>query len=238
MKSIIFIIIIIIIIFIIPSSAYAATLSLSPATGTFNRGCDVAIKIELDTTATQTDGTDALLRYDTTRFTAKTITNGTIYPDYPGNNIDPSGGKITISGLASVAQPFTGKGILATINLTVLAEAPTTATAITFDFDSNDRGKTTDSNVVERGTVADVLSSVTNGNYTIGSGTSCAQGASGLPATGLGQGQISTPSAAPIAKKTVDQFVGGQPGSQQLTYTIAIVGSILVVLGILGLALL
>lgn len=237
------IIIIITIILVSPAKALAATLSLNPSTGIFNKGCDFSLTIDLDTTGIQTDGTDAILRYDTTRFTAKNITSGSIYPDFPGNNICennalcPGTGTITVSGLASVSVPFTGKGTLATINFTVLPNAQNTATAITFEFDPNDKTKTTDSNVVERGTVADVLNSVVNGNYTVGSGTNClAQGATTLPGTGLRQGQaVSTPSAQP---KTIDQFVdqtGKGPGTPQLTFTIAIVGSILTILGILGL---
>ena len=63
------------------------------------------MEIKLDTTGAQTDGTDAILIYDSSRLTATAITSGNIYPDYPGNNIDPSG-KINISGLASVSSAF------------------------------------------------------------------------------------------------------------------------------------
>lgn len=217
-----------------PAEVYAqtATLSLSPAAGTFNQGCNFALQVNLNTGGSQTDGTDAILMYDTTRFTANSISSGTIYPDYPGNNIDAQNGKITISGLASVNTPFSGQGIFATINFTVKDGVPTGATQITFDFDPNDKAKTTDSNVVQRGTVVDVLNSVTNGNYTIGSG-SCT---TTLPNTG--QGAVSTPAAQP---KTIDQVVdqsGKGPGTKELTFTVAIVGSVLTILGILGLALL
>ena len=248
MRSIKFITFITIIIFILgsPVPALAATLSLNPSTGTFNKGCDFSLTIDLDTTGTQTDGTDAILHYDASRFTAKTITSGTIYPDYPGNNICennqlcPGAGKITVSGLAAVSAPFTGKGTLATINFSVLPNAPSTATAMTFEFDPNDKIKTTDSNVVERGTVADVLNSVVNGNYIVGTGTACAaQGTTGSgTGTGLGQGQvgISTPSAQQIQQIPTKALPPA--GSEKLTFTIAIVGVALTILGILGLALL
>lgn len=244
MKSITFIVFIIIIIFIVPTSAMAATLTLTPSTGTFNKGCDFTVSIDLDTAGAQTDGTDAILHYDPARFStnnSKIVANTNMYPDFPGTNVDQTG-KITISGLASVATPFTGKGSLATITFTVLPTAQTTASAVTFEFDPNDKGKTTDSNVVERGTVQDVLNAVFNGNYTVGTGTTCtSQGATGTSTgTGLGQGQVSvgTPSAQqpvfqPIPVKTLPPA-----GSETLTFTIAIIGSILTVLGILGLALL
>lgn len=221
-------------VFFSPVSALAATLSLSPSSGTFNKDCQFSLDISLDTGGVQTDGTDAIILYDSSRFTATLINAGTIYADYPGSNIDDTTGKVTVSGLASVSQAFSGKGILAKINFTVKGNAPTGATQVKFDFDGNDKTKTTDSNVVERGTVADVLSSVTNGNYTIGTGTACTSSPPAvLPNTGGGLGgSLSTPSAqVPIQKLP-------PAGSEQFTFTLAIVGSVLTVLGILGLALL
>ena len=88
-----------------PTLAAAATLTLSPSTGDFNRGCSFSIDVDVDTGAVQTDGTDAIILYDPTRFTVTSITNGSIYEDYPGNNDDAAAGKITISGLASVSTP-------------------------------------------------------------------------------------------------------------------------------------
>lgn len=224
----------------IPSSVLAATLSLSPISGTFNKGCPVTLDINLDTTGVDTDGTDAILFYDNTRLTAISIDTDLsqkIYSDYPGSNIDDATGKVTVSGLASVSTPFNGKGTLAKVNFTVKEAAPTGITQVKFDFSPG--GKTTDSNVVQRGTVADVLSSVTNGNYTIGTGVCAGAGAPVviLPKTGGNQGAvfISTPSGqvTQVPLKTLPEG-----GSEQLTFTIAILGSVLTVLGILGLALL
>ena len=102
---------------------------------------------------------------------------------------------------------------------------------MTFDFDPNDKNNTKDSNVVQTGTSAESLTSVNNGSYIVGTG-SCSSSSIGGPAI------ISTPSAQP---KTLDQFVdqkGKGPGTPELTFMIAIVGSVLTVLGILGLALL
>lgn len=241
MKNITIIIFIIVITVILTPAAYAqtASLSLSPSTGTFNKSCTFSLDINLNTGGVQTDGTDAILIYDSARFSATSISSGTIYPDYPGNNIDETNGKITVSGLASIASPFSGSGTLAKVNFTVKDAAQTGATQIKFDFDPNDKSKTTDSNVVERGTVADILNSVVNGNYTIGSGTCIAASPTPGPARGAAPGGIATPSGAVAQPKTIDQFVdqtGKGPGSPELTFTLAIVGSILTILGILGLA--
>lgn len=255
MKKIIIIIFITIITIIFPSAVFAqaATLSLDPSSGTFNKGCSFSVNVVLDSGGAQTDGTDAILLYDSSRFTATSITQGTIYPDFPGNNIDTSSGKITISGLASVSTPFSGKGTMATVNFTVPESVTSGATQMTFDFDPNNKAKTTDSNVVQRGTVIDVLNSVVNGNYTIGTGSCSAQASPGTPTTviqipplpGTGGTVGATPSSQlkplPQGGKTLDQLVdqtGKGPGTPQLTFTLAIVGGILTVLGILGLALL
>lgn len=226
---------------VLPATALASTLGLDPATGTFNRSCNFSINVLLDTQGTQTDGTDAIIIYDPTRFTAQNIVNGTIYPDFPGNNIDSATGKITISGLASVTTAFTGKGTLATINFTVKDTAPTGSTQMTFEFDPNDKAKTSDSNVVERGTIADTLNSVQNGNYVIGTGTCGSQVTPTSPPGGTfipgGRGTVIVPQATPSATfvpvKTLPQG-----GTQEFTLMVAIVGSVLTVLGILGLALL
>lgn len=239
---------------VFPANALAATLSLSPSSGTFNRGCPVILDINVDTGGEDTDGTDAILIYDNSRLTANssainTELNPKIYTDFPGNNVDDSAGKITISGLASVASAFKGSGTLAKVTFTVKDTAPTGATVVKFDFDNNDKTKTTDSNVVKRGDVVDILSSVTNGNYTIGTGscsgatpTPTPQQVTVLPATG-GQGTVYV-QATPVAQipyKTLDQAVdrtGEGPGTKELTYTVVIVGITLTVMGILGLALL
>lgn len=221
-----------------PILAQQATLSLSPSTGTFNKDCAFSLGIVLDTGGAQTDGTDAILIYDSARVSATSVTKGTIYEDYPGTNVDDATGKVVVSGLASVTSPFSGKGTLATVNFTVKSNATVGATQIKFDFDPNDRAKTTDSNVVQRGTVVDVLSSVVNGNYTIGTG-SCVSPSPSPARGGVGAPAVSTPGA--VVKpppKTIDQAVGGEPGTPQVTYTLAIVGVLLTILGILGLALL
>jgi hypothetical protein len=239
---------------ITPVSAFAATLTLDPASGVLNKGCEVTVKINLDTQGVQTDGTDVIVLYTPAQLSTSTsqITNGTIYPEYPGNSVDTSG-KISISGISSVSSPYSGTGTFATIKFNVASTLKENdKITLNFDFDPNNKTKTTDTNVVERGTIADVLSSVTNGSYTVGAG-SCGAGITQSPSpagsAGGGQGGVlpgTSPSSTQSAQyqvykpNKIDDLTGNGKSSGLLDNTIAIsaVGIVLVILGIAGLAIL
>lgn len=232
-----------------PTLVQAASLSISPASGTFNKGCPVSLTISLDTSGAQTDGTDVILLYDPTRLTATTTAQGSIYPDYPLNTIDSQSGKISISGLASATSSFSGSGTFATVNFMVADTAPTGTTQVKFDFDPSDKSKTTDSNIAEKGTLQDILSNATNGNYTIGTGacgssdgSSGSSGSSGSRGT-IGRGGTDSSGTGTIAPLPTKQPV--YPNNKLVdtaltdsTTILAIVGGVLTVLGIIGLAVL
>ena len=213
--------------------AQTATMSVDPATGTVNKGCLFPVNININAGGAETDGADAILLYDSSRFTAQSVTTGSIYPDYPVSSIDSTAGKINVSGIASVATPFSGSGIFATVNFMVSENAPTGATQLTFDFDPQDKAKTTDSNIVQRATIVDILGSVVNGNYTIGEGSACTTQTTTPIVIGRGGVGDATPAATAIPIETLPSM-----GTPELTFTLALVGGVLTVLGILGLALL
>lgn len=206
------------------SLAAGSTLSLFPSTGTFNKDCNFSLEIKVDTGGYETDGTDVILTYDVTRFVANKINNGSIYQDYPGNNIDAQNGKITVSGLSPVGSAYKGSGILATVDFTVLENAPTGASQIKFDFDPTNKSETTDSNVVERGTMAETLNQVVDGNYVVGTGL-CAIG--GPIPSSTPSATIYRPSPTPTLNQTADTAT---------ILTVVIIGSALTMLGIFGLA--
>lgn len=243
---------------ITPSSvlAISASLSLDPASGTLNKGCTYPIKVVVDTGGAQTDGTDAIIFYDASKFTITSqniVSDTSTYADFPGNNVDEAGGKITISGLASVTTPFSGKGTLATMTFKVKDNAGAGATQMKFDFDPNFKDKTTDSNIVERATIADVLNSVVNGSYTIGTGacTSLANNST-TPSPGSGTKKqiggpndpdatlsgILSPTSKPVSTSIKPPCTDPSCGTPELTATMVILGGVLTVLGILGIALL
>lgn len=217
-----------------PSVVHGASLNLSPAGGVFNKSCNYAVDINLNTGGQNTDGTDAIIKFNPSQITVSSITPGSIYPDYPTANPDNTKGTISISGLSSVSTPYNGSGKFATLNLTINSNASAGSTAqLTFDFDPNNKSKTTDSNVVQTATVVDILDSVTNGVYTIGS-SSC--GGESTVVSGGGTTTVSegTPSG------NLDQITGNgvKPGIVSSTLLLSIIGSILVILGVAGLALL
>lgn len=220
--------------------AGAASLSLSPSSGTFNKSCTFSLDLVLDTGGAETDGTDSILLFDPTRVNVTSIRSGTIYNDYPGNNFDNQTGKVTVSGLASVSQAYKGKGTLATVDFTVVDSAPAGATQIKFDFDANNKEKTTDSNVVERGTSsADALNQVTNGSYVIGSGT-CGASSPDATKVGTGSGQLARGAAGDIIAVGTPTPRPTLPPSGDFSSTIilTIIGGSLTLLGILGILIL
>lgn len=228
--------------------AQSASLSMDPNTGTFNRGCPVALNVNIDTGGADTDGVDAYILYDTSRLTALSVTKGTAYSEIPGSSIDASAGKVTLSGIADFSKPFKGKGTIATISFNVKENAPTGLTQVNFDFSP---GNTSDSNVAQTTSATDILGSVVNGSYTIGTSPCSANSpdatktgvGTGVGVVGRGQPFGSTPSG-----QAADQsFLKPQPpvqkqlppaGSEKLTFMLAIIGTTLTILGIMGLSIL
>jgi len=146
--------------------AASATLNLSPAYGTYTVGNTFDININLNTGGGRTVGTDIIIKYDAAKLKLVDIVNGTIYTQYVGKEINNSLGTATISGISSdVASAFTGSGTLATLKFQGLTA--TTAT-VSFDFTA---GGSTDSNVADFDTKADILTSATGGTYNLVAGS-------------------------------------------------------------------
>lgn len=154
-----------------PAQSDKPQLSLSPSTDTFNKNCNISLNIELNTAGNKTDGTDTILFFDASKFTVTSVTVGTLYENYPNPFYDNQTGKIIVSAFPSFGNFYSGKGTFARINFTVKSEAQTGNTQIKFDFDPNYKSKTTDSNMIKTGTSEEILDSVIDGNYTIGSGS-------------------------------------------------------------------
>lgn len=150
-------------------SAGAATLSVSPVSGTYNVNNIFQLDILVDTQSQPIDGVDinalnynpAILEVqDQNQSTAGVqITPGSLMPNSVFNSVNVQTGKIVFSQLTAGGQTYNGQGILASINFKVLQ---TGIASLNFDFIS---GQTTDSNVSSAG--ADLLAGVTNGSYSL-----------------------------------------------------------------------
>lgn len=169
MKISLFIVIGLVGVALVPYAAFAATLSLSPSTGTFTVNSIFSVHIVLDTQGAQVQGADVqYLRYSTstlevvdenTSLAGVQIQSGTLMSNTQANIADPSAGTISFSQVTTGNTSFAGSGTLATVRFRALAEGIATAT---IDFIA---GSTADSNVASNG--QDVLSAVAGGNYTL-----------------------------------------------------------------------
>jgi len=181
-KTFAFSLVSLLVLFVLTGEAKAAALQLNSPGGSYSVGNTFDVKIDLSLSSESVDGVDAILNYNTSVLSVDKITNGSLFVDYPTATYDSSQGTISVSGLASSTSPVTAGGTVATI--TFKGESEGTGT-VTFNFTS---GSGTDSNVAENTTGNDILESVVNGSYTIGSGgigggTDTDEG-TGLPTTG------------------------------------------------------
>jgi hypothetical protein len=152
--------------------ADAATLILSPSSGTFTAGQSFNVNINLDTTGQTVDGVDlyslhfnpAILQVNDANASASgvQITPGTLLSQTLTNTVNNTSGTIIFSQVTTGGVHYTGSGILATISFRAVANG---TSAVSFDFTP---GSTADTNAAGGGT--DRLTSVTNGSFTVTGG--------------------------------------------------------------------
>lgn len=142
--------------------AAGASLTPSPASGTYQLEEVFEVKVELNTGGARTAGVDTYLFYDPEKLEAQKITPGTVYSQYVAQTIDSENGIISISGLIGLDdQCFSGTGTFATLQFKGLKAG---ATELRFDFTPSNRN---DSNVAGCDNQLDILDGVSNGSYTI-----------------------------------------------------------------------
>jgi len=151
--------------------ANAATLSLSPSSGSHTVGDIFSVDILLNTQGVAIDGVDInSLNYNPLQLEVQDedtltagiqINPGTLMPITQPNTVDPVVGKITTAQVVSGGTTFSNTidQVFATVRFKVLQFGTAN---VTFDFTLGD---TTDTNIASRG--SDILSSVTNGGYTL-----------------------------------------------------------------------
>ena len=184
--------------FAFAASASAATLSLSPSTKSVNVGDTFTVNVMLDTQGQAVDGVDLqainynpynLQLQDADSSTSGTqIQAGSLMPSTLANSVDTTNGKIVFSQITNAGSTYTGSGVLATLTFKALVAGNV---PVTINFTS---GATTDSNVASKG--SDILTSVTNGQYTINNVVSTVNPTPGAGGAG-GNNTPNTPNPTP-----------------------------------------
>ena len=154
---------------ICPNKPYAAaSLSLSPATASKAVNDTFNVDIILDTGGEAVSGATAILIYDTTKLSITTgsqITAGAIFSNPLTNTVNASTGEIRFDS-GSLGTAYTGRGTMATISFRALA---TGNAAVNFTF--NPSSTTNTSLVAAASSPTNILTTVNNGVYTIGTTT-------------------------------------------------------------------
>lgn len=154
-----------------PLAASAATLSLSPSSGSYNTGDTISVDVLLNTESVQIDGVD--IRYitydpamlevqdmDTTKAGLQIQANG-LMPNTPLNAVYSANGKIDFGQITSGGTRFTNSSPQALAAIKFRALKSGTASLMI----DHALGKGTDSNVAAAG--KDVLASASNASFTI-----------------------------------------------------------------------
>ncbi|MBU1102666.1 fibronectin type III domain-containing protein [Patescibacteria group bacterium] len=145
-----------------------ATLSLSPATGSYNANDTFQVSIYINTNGRTIDTVAAYLSYDRVHFSATSIdVTGSVFTMQAENIIDPINGKIKITrGIPYPSTVNSSNGLVARINFTALSGTTPSSDNLTFDFAPGDANQ---SNAFLAG--VPLLSGVYNGLYTVSGGT-------------------------------------------------------------------
>lgn len=144
------------------SKAYAASLSLTPPTGSFSGNFDVTISV--DPQGASISGVDVILKYEPDKLEAQVTQNG-VFEQYLRKNIDKTTGSVAVSAY-NTATLISSTATVAKITFKPLVASGTTALTIVYTPSApNTPPNTDDSNVASGG--GDVLSGVTGASYTL-----------------------------------------------------------------------
>lgn len=195
-----------------PAFAQAATMSLSPSSGSHAASSTFEVKILLDTGGATTAGADANIQFDPSVLqvvdansgtSGTQVLPGTLYSQTSFNSVDNTTGLIDFSGAkTSSSGGYKGSGTLATI--TFQAVKATSSTPVTFKFTS---GETTDSNVSDADG-KDLLTAVTDGAYTI-------TAADGSSSSGTSSGTTGGSTTTSTSSDSEDSDGNGVPDSEE-----------------------
>jgi hypothetical protein len=149
------------------TSAWAATFSLSPVSGSNVCGTFTVTLGLTDLGGKSVSGIDIYLNYEPSKLEAVSVSHsGGIFTSYPLETIDSANGQIAIGASASAFSPVTTTGTIAAISFKTLATSG--STNLNFNYTA---GSTTDSNITEAGTATDILTQPPTVTYNFNCGT-------------------------------------------------------------------
>ncbi len=147
-------------------NATQATLTVSPATGSYNPNDTFTVSIYMNTNGQNVVVAAAYLNYDKNSFQAMSIdTSGSVFTMETEKIIDSSNGIIKITRGIPTPGVNTASGLVAKINFKALYGTTPSADNLTFRFAAGD---STQSTVIKNdGLGTNILSGVYNGKYTV-----------------------------------------------------------------------
>ena len=176
----------------------AASLSFDPTSKTVAINETFNVAVILNTGGAETNGVDAIIRYDGNKLEFVSATMGSLYESILTPNPTPSTpGNLTLG--AATTQTYNGTGTFATINFKAIAEGTAN---VYFEFTA---GSTTDSNVAYQG--EDLLGSISNASYTITATGSTTNGSTTNGGVG-GETPVSIPESGTV-ENTIILLTGG-----------------------------
>lgn len=123
----------------------------------------IPVLVTIDTSSYSVGGVDVVIHFDPSMLeaTSGAVIKGKIFDDYPLTAVDSKKGLVSISGVSSMNNSFSGIGLFATVNFKAKIKG---TTSLTVDFT---KGSTMDSNLVDLNTSKDILDRVSNLDLTI-----------------------------------------------------------------------
>lgn len=143
-----------------PALSQTSTISLQSSQTNFKVGEKITVEINLSS-GKKVDGADILINYDPKILSAKPVTAGGVFSDFPTNKVDENLGRITVSGITDKSGGVLANGLLGSVEFVAKASG---ATQISLEFTP---GSTSDSNLTESGTGKDILEEVSDLELTI-----------------------------------------------------------------------
>ena len=139
-------------------SPSGAKLFLTLNKETIQQGDNFEAVINLDSLAGEVEAVDVIIVFDPSKLQVEAVEPGLLFSDYPQNQFDNQAGKVILSGVSqfTTEEPAIEKGVVGTVVFKALERGES---QIEIEFIS---GETTDSNVIVKNEVDDVLSEVEN----------------------------------------------------------------------------